>query len=126
MRTTAQQLGDAAERLVASRLQAAGWEVLARNVRVGRHELDLIAIDPGPPRMLVFVEVRWRARRDFGFAEETVDHRKRARLRDAAFSLLSGRVPNSGPIGSLPTLPLRFDVVAAEPGERLRHHKAAG
>ena len=44
-RTTAQQAGDAAETLVAVRLADAGWTVLARNVHVGRHELDLVAID---------------------------------------------------------------------------------
>ena len=67
-RTAAQQAGDAAETLVATRLADAGWTVLARNVHVGRHELDLVAIDPGPPAALVIVEVRWRADRDFGLA----------------------------------------------------------
>ena len=75
--------------------------------------------------MLAFVEVRWRSRRDFGLAEETVDARKRGRLRAAAFALLDGRVPHSGPIGPLPKLPLRFDLVSVEPGGRVRHHRAA-
>ncbi|HEX8024848.1 MAG TPA: YraN family protein, partial [Candidatus Limnocylindrales bacterium] len=88
--------------------------------------LDLIALDPGPPAMLVIVEVRWRARRDFGLADETVDHAKRARLRAAAFALLDGSVPHSGPIAPLPRLPLRFDLIAVEPGNRLRHHRAMG
>ena len=60
-RTPAQRAGDAAETLVAARLLAAGWTILARNVHVGRHELDLVAIDPGPPAALVVVEVRWRS-----------------------------------------------------------------
>ena len=67
-RTTAQLAGDTAEALVGARLSEAGWTVLARNVHVGRHELDLVAVDPGPPPMLVVVEVRWRRRRDFGLA----------------------------------------------------------
>jgi putative endonuclease len=122
-RTQAQQAGDAAETLVASRLVAAGWTVLARNVHVGRHEIDLVAIDPGPPTALVVIEVRWRARRDFGLPEETVDHRKRARVRAAAFGLLDrGSLPDGEPI---PHLPLRFDLVVVEPGERLRHHRHA-
>ena len=65
-RTRAQQAGDAAEAMVAARLADAGWTVLARNVHVGRHELDLVAVDPGPPAALVVVEVRWRAGRDSG------------------------------------------------------------
>jgi putative endonuclease len=122
-RTTAQQAGDAAEALVASRLAEAGWTVLARNVHVGRHELDLVAVDPGPPRALVVVEVRWRAGREFGIAEETVDHRKRRRVRAAAYGLLDrGTLPDGV---TLPHIPLRFDLVVVEPGERIRHHRHA-
>ena len=122
-RTSAQQAGDTAEALVASGLIDAGWNVLARNVHVGRYELDLVATDPGPPSMLVIVEVRWRARRDFGLAEETVDHRKRARLRTAAYGLMErGMLPD----GSLvPRFPLRFDLIVVEPEGRLRHHRYA-
>ena len=67
-RTDAQRAGEAAEGLVARRLEAAGWTILGRNVHVGRRELDLVAVDPGPPPTLVIVEVRWRRRRDFGLA----------------------------------------------------------
>jgi putative endonuclease len=122
-RTAAQQAGDAAETLVAARLADAGWTVLARNVHVGRHELDLVAVDPGPPAALVVVEVRWRAGRDFGLPEETVDHRKRVRVRAAAYGLLDrGVLPDGSPV---PRLPLRFDLVVVEPGDRLRHHRHA-
>jgi putative endonuclease len=122
-RTDAQRLGDAAEVGAAERLAAAGWTILARNVRVGRYELDLVAIDPGPPRTLVIVEVRWRGRRDFGLPEETVDHRKRTRLRNAAHALLElGSLPGGE---AIPRLPLRFDLVVAEPGGRMRHHRHA-
>jgi putative endonuclease len=129
IRTPAQQAGDAAETLVAARLTAAGWSILARNVHVGRHELDLVAIDPGPPAALVVIEVRWRAGRDFGLPEETVDHRKRTRVRAAAFGLLDrGAFPDGL---TVPRLPLRFDLVVVEPpaatggAVRVRHHRAA-
>ena len=121
MRTAAQQAGDDAEASVAAHLGRMGWIVVGRQVRVGRAELDVIAVDPGPPRALVVVEVRWRARRDFGLAEETVDGRKRARLRRAAFVLRdAGRLPDGS---LLPELPLRFDLVVLEPGGRMRHHR---
>jgi putative endonuclease len=122
-RTTAQQAGDAAETLVAAHLVEAGWTVVARNVHVGRHELDLVAVDPGPPEALVIVEVRWRAGRSFGLPEETVDHRKRIRVRAAAYGLLDRGVLPDG--SAVPRLPLRFDLVVVEPGERLRHHRHA-
>jgi len=122
-RTAAQRAGDAAESLVADRLTGAGWTVLARNVHVGRNEIDLVAVDPGPPAALVIVEVRWRTGRDFGLPEETVDHRKRVRVRAAAFGLLEcGTLPDGSPV---PRLPLRFDLVAVEPGGRVRHHRHA-
>ena len=122
-RTDAQRAGDAAEAVVAERLEAAGWSILARNVHVGRHEIDLLAVDPGPPRALVVIEVRWRADRGFGLPEETVDHRKRVRVRQAAYGLLDrGALPGGG---TLPRLPLRFDLVVLEPGGRVRHHRHA-
>jgi putative endonuclease len=128
-RTAAQRTGDAAESLVAARLAERGWTVLARNVHVGRHELDVVAVDPGPPRELVIVEVRWRGRRDFGLPEETVDRHKRRHLRAAAYALLDGAPLPDGT--TAPALPLRFDLLTVEPAgtsegsPRIRHHRAA-
>jgi putative endonuclease len=124
--TPAQLAGDEAEALVAARLAAGGWTILARNLRLGRDELDLVALDPGPPRWLVVVEVRRRGRRDYGFAEETLDHRKRRALRRAIATLLeAGQLPDGTP---LPALPLRVDLVAVDTDEdgtpALRHHRA--
>ena len=121
MRTAAQRTGDDAEAHVAAALTAMGWRILGSHVHVGRAEIDLIAVDPGPPASLVAVEVRWRARRDFGLPEETVDGRKRRRLHGAGFALReNGRLPDGT---SLPALPLRFDLVVLEPGRRLRHYR---
>lgn len=112
--------------LAATRLEAQGWSILARNLRLGRDEVDLLAVDPGPPASLVVVEVRRRGRRDFGLAEETLDHRKRAALRRATGTLLAtGTLPDGT---RLPRLPLRVDLIAidGEPGAvpSIRHHRA--
>ena len=129
MRTEAQRAGDAAEALVASRLAAAGWRILGRNVRVGRAELDIVAVDPAQPPRLVIVEVRSRASRDFGLPEETVRADKRIRLRRAAQALRErGTLADGTPV---PPLALRLDLVVVEPplqrGDppRIRHHVAA-
>jgi putative endonuclease len=128
-RTPAQRAGDAAEDAVAAALARADWRILARRVRVGRLELDIVAVDPGPPAELVVVEVRWRRSRAFGLPEETTDQRKVGRLRRAASGLTSrGTLPDGS---SLPVLPLRLDLVAVEPAAmsgrlRLRHHRAIG
>jgi putative endonuclease len=131
-RTTAQQLGDAAEAMVAAQLAAAGWTILGRNLRFGRNEVDVLAVDPGPPASIVVVEVRWRAGRAFGVAEETFDWRKRGHLRAAVGRLAeSNALPDGTP---LPRLPIRIDLVVVEPGEgqggglvsaRIRHHRDA-
>ena len=120
MRTAVQDSGDGAETLVAQTLIAAGWRVLARNLRVGRGELDIVAIDPGPPAELVIVEVRWRRSRDFGLAEESLDQRKRGHLRMAIGRLLADGLPGGV---RLPAHALRVDLVVVEPGNRIRHHR---
>ncbi len=127
MRTGQQSVGDAAEELVAARLMEAGWQIRGRNVRVGRNELDIVAIDPGPPARLVAVEVRWRRRSDYGSAAESVDHRKRGRLRAAVGRLMDlGRLPNGS---VLPRLPAAIDLVTVEPTtdgrSRVRHYRDA-
>lgn len=128
--TPAQRTGDDAEALVATRLEGAGWTILARNLRLGRDELDLLAVDPGPPMATVIVEVRRRNRRDFGLAEETLDWPKRRALRRALGRLLEdGALPDGTP---LPPHPLRVDLVAIDPGPpggapgqpSVRHHRA--
>ena len=69
------------------------------------------------------MEVRWRAEREFGLPEETVDHRKRVRVRAAAYGLIDrGTLPDGAPV---PRLPLRFDLVVVEPGGKVRHHRHA-
>jgi Holliday junction resolvase-like predicted endonuclease len=121
MRTAAQTAGDAAELRVADALDELGWRVLGRHVRVGRAELDLVAVDPGPPPAFVVIEVRWRSRRDYGLPEETVDGRKRVRLHRAGFALREAAALADGT--AIPQLPLRFDLVVVEPGRPLRHHR---
>jgi Holliday junction resolvase-like predicted endonuclease len=112
-RTTRQLAGDAAEQLVADRLAVRGWQILARNLRSGRSEFDILAVDPGPPGRLVVVEVRYRRSREFGLPEETFDWRKRAQLRLGIGRLLElGRLPDGA---DLPPLPIAVDLAVVEP-----------
>jgi Holliday junction resolvase-like predicted endonuclease len=110
---------------VALYLAASGWVVLARNVRLGRLELDIVALDRGPSAVppgspdgaapgtrggrLVIVEVRSSSGSGFGAPEEAVDHAKVARLYAAAWRLSrSGELPNGQ---RLPGLRWRVDLV---------------
>jgi putative endonuclease len=132
-RTHRRRNGDAAEALVARTLLAAGWQVLGQNLRVGRDEIDLLAVDPGPPRTLVFVEVRSNSSNRFGAPEESLAGPKLRRTYRAAWQVLRGGVLPSGT--PFPRLPWRVDALIVElapglardaGGPRLRHLRAVG
>ncbi|MCR4301397.1 MAG: YraN family protein [Sulfuricaulis sp.] len=73
--------GRDAEELACRHLEQQGMSLAERNYRSRFGEIDLIMQDRDT---LVFVEVRYRARGDFGSAAETVDARKQGRLRATA------------------------------------------
>jgi Holliday junction resolvase-like predicted endonuclease len=70
-------LGRRGEEAVARRLAALGFTVVARNLRLQRGELDLVAARDG---VLWFVECKCRGRGDVGTPLRAVDRRKRAAL----------------------------------------------
>ena len=110
-RTQRQRRGAQAEDLAATYLTRLGWQVLARNVRVGRDEIDLLAVDPAPPPELVAVEVRSATTAAFGAPEERIDRAKVAHLYrglSAAASALSGFPRAVG------LLPRRVDLVLVD------------
>ena len=84
--TARARLGRAAEDRIARLLESRGYEILARNARVGRLELDIIARRGA---VIAFVEVRARATRSFVHPAETFDAAKRQRVRRAAAQWLS-------------------------------------
>lgn len=102
MVTARQRLGEFGERAAARHLEAAGMVIVARNVRIERNEVDLIARDGG---MLVFVEVRTR-RGAAGQGAESVTAAKLARV--AACALAYCEREGIAPEGT------RIDVVAVE------------
>jgi Holliday junction resolvase-like predicted endonuclease len=109
-RTARRVAGDLAEEAVASLLSSLGWTILARNVRVGRSEVDIVGLDPGPPPALAFVEVRSGSVGRFGAPEESVDAAKVGRLYRAAWRLVrEGSLPDGR---RLPREAWRVDLVA--------------
>src|SRR4051794_32880427 len=108
-RTERRRSGDRAEALVRRYLRSLGWTLLAHNVAIARDELDVVAVDLGPPQMLVFVEVRSNVSGRFGAPEEFLAGGKLARTYRAALAVLrAGGVPGGS---RLPRLPWRIDVV---------------
>lgn len=96
--------GAGAETAAASLLERLGHRLLARNLRLGRLEVDLLSIDPADGS-LVLTEVKAR-RRGRHPPEARVDRRKRGHLEMAARMLLARP--------SLRRMAVRFDVVAVE------------
>jgi putative endonuclease len=96
-------LGAEGEARAARLLEAGGYRILARNARIERIEIDLVAERGGT---IAFVEVKTRRSRRHGAPEEAVDGRKRRRLVLGAAAWLreTGR----------PAARVRFDVVVCE------------
>ncbi|WP_437784936.1 YraN family protein [Sorangium sp. So ce1097] len=69
-------------------LAAQGIEVVARNARVGRLEIDVIARD-GP--VIAIIEVRTRGAGSYVRALDSIDAGKRARVRRAGAQLWRAR-----------------------------------
>ena len=74
---TTKQRGDAGEEIAARHLLAHGLGLLGRNFRVKGGEIDLICRDGAT---IVFVEVRRRARTDYGGAAWSITPAKQRRL----------------------------------------------
>jgi putative endonuclease len=91
--------GARAEAIAADYLARQGLVIVTRNFRTRHGEIDLVARDGD---VLVFVEVRFRSRDDFGGAGASVTASKRERMIAASLGYLAqlGREP-----------PCRFDAV---------------
>ena len=97
--------GRSAERRVAWHYRLRGYRILARNVRAGGVELDLI-VRRG--RRLVFCEVKLKEGPRFGEPLEAVDEWKQARLRRGAEAWLLANP-------KLATLQVVFQFAAVRP-----------
>jgi len=101
------------EKLAARFYQDKDFEVLARNWRAGRLEIDLIVQKKD---LIVFVEVKSASSKRFGHPAERVDTRKTERLTLAAQQFILEK--------NVHDCDLRFDVVTFVDG-RLEHFPGA-
>ena len=95
-------LGLWGERIAADHLIRKGYRIAAQRVRMGREELDIVAVSPRAPE-LVFIEVKTRSSHDFGGGVAAMTPRKQDALRRAALHFLRRMAP--------PQPPFRFDLV---------------
>jgi putative endonuclease len=104
MRPSTLERGAAAEECAARYLEGKGLRVTARNLRCRAGELDLVCLDG---ETLVIVEVRLRARADYGDALASVTPRKQRKLIRATRFFWQRRAAWRG-------RRLRFDVLALQ------------
>ena len=112
---TRPEVGRWGEWLALKYLRRLGWDILARNWRSKRGELDLVAYDG---RQLVIVEVRTRLKPSSVRPEESVDDAKEHRLERLASDFMR-RYDLTGE-------PFRLDLIAVETPDfcnfELRHY----
>jgi putative endonuclease len=115
MKTQAQESGSMGEEAAADYLVGQGYEILERNFRHGKSEIDLIA---RTERLLVFVEVKSRRNAAFGYPEEFVNKKQQRMIMRAAEQYIL-KINWQGNI--------RFDVMAilTEPELQIQHLKDA-
>lgn len=77
MSDSRQKLGRWGEQLAVDRLESQGYQMLDRNWRCRRGEIDIVVQDGD---VLVFVEVKTRRGRDHGTPEEALTNSKAKRL----------------------------------------------
>jgi putative endonuclease len=106
-------LGPRGEEVARRFLETRGWQVVDRNYRMGRKEIDLVA---RRGEVVAFVEVKARAGAGFGDPLEAITWRKRREIQQVAAAWID-RHGRSGEV-------YRFDAVAVlvEGGRtRVRH-----
>lgn len=78
-------LGKRGEQLAFEFLKDKGYKIIARNWKLGKYEIDIIAQYENE---IVFVEVKTRSTDYFGNPEDAVDYRRQCRMTNAADAYL--------------------------------------
>ncbi len=91
------------EKIAAEFLSHNGLEIVERNFRYDRGEIDIIA---RKEKLIIFCEVKTRTSSTFGKGEDAVDLKKQQQIRKVAEGYISER--------GLEELDFRFDVVVVE------------
>jgi putative endonuclease len=80
-----QRTGRWGEEIAANFLKEKGYEIIARNARSMYGELDIVATHEG---QVIFVEVKTRSNKKFGFPEESIQWTKTSHLVNSANAFL--------------------------------------
>jgi putative endonuclease len=75
------EIGKKGENMAVDYLKELNYDIVSRNFRYGRIEIDIIAKHQN---VLVFIEVKTRSSGIFGFPEESVDEAKQESIQECA------------------------------------------
>ncbi|WMJ71775.1 YraN family protein [Cytophagaceae bacterium ABcell3] len=102
-------VGKNAENMAAMFFSEKGYQIVSRNYRYRRGEIDLIV---QKDNLLVFVEVKYRKSVRFGFPEEAVNSKKMELLQTTAEEFIFNRDWNGD---------IRFDIIAIDGNNNIAH-----
>ena len=113
------QIGEWGEAVALRHLESKGYHIRVQNWRTPEGEVDIVAQEGDT---IVFVEVKARTTRDFGWPEESITATKRRRLQRAAWAYLQAH--------EMLDAMWRIDVIAIDRSssgavERLEHYVSA-
>lgn len=103
MSSTSQQVGATIEEQACLFLKERGLRICEQNYTRKTGEIDIIALDNGT---LIFVEVRFRASTQYGYAFQTVNKAKQKRIMNTAKLYLQGNK-------HFQQCACRFDIISA-------------
>ncbi|MFL5728054.1 MAG: YraN family protein [Cytophagaceae bacterium] len=105
--------GQLAEEKAAVFLKEKGYEILERNYRYRRSEIDIIA---KRENIIVFVEVKYRSRNNFGDPESSVDEKKETQVLNAAENYVFDKDWHGE---------IRFDIISILRNQAIEHFEDA-
>jgi len=100
---TSKKFGEEGEQLALELLREKGYEIIEKNYRFGKGEIDIIALDP-ETKYTVFVEVKTRNNLEYGEPEYAITLNKIKQLRRMAQAYLFDK--------DIRERDCRFDVIA--------------
>ena len=103
------ELGKQGEEMVEKYIVEKGYELLGRNYLKRSGEIDIIALDPSHGE-IVFIEVKTRRSKRFGFPEEAVTKTKLEKIQVTAENWLEDN--------NKIDFPWRIDIIALEIGSK--------
>jgi len=112
--TERKAIGKRGEALARDYFESLGAEIVEQNYQFRRAEIDLIVILNN--ELLVFVEVKYRSRSDYGAPEIFVSKHQRNKIKMAANAYLHGINWHKD---------VRFDIIAIDGQEQIEHFEDA-